>query len=110
MILHIVLISNIQQFNYLDNQLFKFLFNYSLIFEKLQKKYSKSRQRLTAIEAQLQAIVSVIGRDQIDSMLKSSGKDTDLPKFPIEIEYEDGLSSSEDDDESAIEYGSDESE
>ena len=78
--------------------------------EKLQKKYSKSRQRLTAIEAQLQAIVSVIGRDQIDSMLKSSGKDTDLPKFPIEIEYEDGLSSSEDDDESAIEYGSDESE
>merc|ERR1719270_2438128 len=40
--------------------------------EKLQKKYSKSRQRLTAIEAQLQAIVSVIGRDQIDSMLKSS--------------------------------------
>lgn len=40
--------------------------------EKLQKKYSKSRQRLTAIEAQLQAIVSVLGRDQIDSMLKSS--------------------------------------
>ena len=78
--------------------------------EKLQKKYSKSRQRLTAIEAQLQAIVSVIGRDQIDSMLKSSGNDTDLPKYPIEIEYEDGLSSSEDDDESAIEYGSDDSE
>ena len=78
--------------------------------EKLQKKYSKSRQRLTAIEAQLQAIVSIIGRDQIDSMLKSSGN-TDLPKYPIEIEYEDGLSSSEgDDDESAIEYGSDDSE
>ena len=78
--------------------------------DKLQKKYSKSRQRLTAIEAQLQAIVSVIGRDQIDSMLKSSGN-TDLPKYPIEIEYEDGLSSSEgDDDESAIEYGSDDSE
>jgi len=77
--------------------------------DKLQKKYSKSRQRLTAIEAQLQAIVSIIGRDQIDSMLKSSGN-TDLPKYPIEIEYEDGLSSSEDDDESAIEYGSDDSE
>merc|ERR1712018_798496 len=53
--------------------------------EKLQKKYSKSRQRLTAIEAQLQAIVSVIGRDQIDSMLKSSVKIPICLNFPLKL-------------------------